>query len=120
MTDVVEIRTRQDSHARARLSTVNGGLEGSRLIAPPGHLLVAGGCRVPGCRRTGRAGDGLCGRHGNLWQLEGKPQYVQLRSHSVVWWHVCGMGEAGVGSAVVGSGVGGGADAGVPRIWSTR
>ena len=78
MTDVVEIRTRQDSHARARLSTVNGGLEGSQLIAPPGHLLVAGGCRVPGCRRTGRAGDGLCGRHGNLWQLEGKPRGFNL------------------------------------------
>ncbi len=46
---------------------------GSGLTPPPGHLLIASQCRIQGCRRTGRPGDGLCAAHDELWSTAHVP-----------------------------------------------
>lgn len=70
MSRVIPIRTRHDTAPSRGSGPVPDVPETSRLIAPPGQARIAGPCRVPGCRRIGRAGDGLCGRHGALWEQE--------------------------------------------------
>lgn len=70
MSRVIPIRTRHDAASSVGSGPVLDVPETSRLIAPPGHARIAGPCRVSGCRRIGRAGDGLCGRHGALWEQE--------------------------------------------------
>ena len=65
MTHVAPIRVLEDSialgrlhlTALGRLTALIGDQEGTQLSAPAGHALVAGVCRVTGCRRAGRMGE---------------------------------------------------------------
>lgn len=86
MTHVAPIRVLEDSialgrlhlTALGRLTALIGDQEGTQLSAPAGHALVAGVCRVAGCRRAGRMGDGLCRRHCEVWRPEGEAAATTL------------------------------------------
>jgi len=67
VTQVVPLRTRERDEAIARLRALVGVADDGKLTSPPGHALLAGPCRVHGCRRAGRVGNGLCAAHAELW-----------------------------------------------------
>ncbi len=71
MTQVVPLRTRAHDEATARLRDAVGVADDRALSVSPGHALLAGPCRVHGCRRTGRVGHGLCAAHAEVWVDEG-------------------------------------------------
>lgn len=77
MTQVVPLRTRERDEAIARLRALVGVADDGKLTSPPGHALLAGPCRVHGCRRAGRVGNGLCAAHAELWDDEKHLEFEQ-------------------------------------------